>query len=148
MSRERGKRMRRGEISILVKREQQQQHVFFFFWKRFWTSVWIEKERERERDDFCLERKERNFFKIKDKRDMNHEIPRGLSPTITWPPRQWHNGPTDRPTGDIPADGFLNASLSTLARQFSTRKFSRRWFSTMGSGTTTPMDANIYREIK
>lgn len=100
MSRERGKRMRRGEISILVKREQQQQHVFFFFWKRFWTSVWIEKERERERerDDFCLERKERNFFKIKDKRDMNHEIPRGLSPTITWPPRQWHNGPADRPT--------------------------------------------------
>lgn len=119
--------MRRGEISILVKREQQQQQVFSSFGNDFERRFELRRrERERERDDFCLERKERNFFKIKDKRDMNHEIPRGLSPTITWPPRQWHNGPTDRPTGDIPADGFLNASLSTLARQFSTRKFSRR----------------------
>ena len=90
--------MRRGEISILVKREQQQQQVFSSFGNDFERRFELRRrERERERDDFCLERKERNFFKIKDKRDMNHEIPRGLSPTITWPPRQWHNGPTDRP---------------------------------------------------
>lgn len=98
MSRERGKRMRRREISILVKREQQQQQVFSSFGKDFERQFEL-RRREKERgNDFCLERKERNFFKIKDKRDMNHEIPRGLSPTITWPPRQWHNGPADRPT--------------------------------------------------
>lgn len=73
---------------------------------------------------------------------MNHEIPRGLSPTITWPPRQWYNGPTD----DIPADGRRFSQRFTFNAR-SLANFPRGNFEAMifynGFGNN-----DIYREIK
>lgn len=55
--------MRRGEISILVKREQQQQQVFSSFGKDFERRFELRrKEREREKETTFVWREKKGIF--------------------------------------------------------------------------------------